>query len=209
MRKNVLLAILAFIILAACAFPASLMSPTTVPVAVDVPTVVLAATDTPIPTATSAPTDTPVPTVPPTVTPTLIILPQQWNGVYRQAGVGSIPISIIIEKMRGDSFTGKMIWVGTGKYRGATTVMSGEFVKDFGDATEQAKWGEHPDYSDGDRSGTWLKWTETGFVQGRGYTLGGWYYGHIGENGTMVGIYFLNEEITSFASSDTWELNLK
>ena len=209
MKKNVLLVILVFIILAACAFPASLASPTTIPIAADVPAANPTATDAPIPTTTSAPTDTPIPTVPPTVTPTLVVLPQQWSGIYRQTGVGSIPISIIIEKMHGDSFSGKMVWMGTGKFRGATTVISGEFVKDFGDAVEQAKWGEHQDYSDGDRNGAWLKWTETGFVQGRGYTLGGWYYGHIREDGTMVGIYFLNDEITSYASSDTWKLDLK
>ncbi|MBI3172767.1 MAG: hypothetical protein HYZ25_03540 [Chloroflexi bacterium] len=138
----------------------------------------------------------------------MVVLPQQWNGAYHQTGVGTIPIIVIIEKVNGDQFTGKMVWVGTNKYRGATTVISGEFATDFGDAAEQAMWGKHPDYT-GSLDGTWLKWTETGFVQGGGYTLGGWYYGHIREDGSMMGIYYLNAEITSLASSDYWELKLK
>jgi hypothetical protein len=80
-------------------------------------------------------------------------------------------------------------------------------VTDFGNAEEQAKWGKHPDFQSGDRSGTWIKWTETGFVQGSGYTLGGWYYGHIGSDGAMTGIYFLNDKISSLAT-DSWKIKL-
>jgi hypothetical protein len=111
--------------------------------------------------------------------------------------------------MSGNSFTGKMIWAGTSKFRGATTKISGQYVKDFGDVMEQAKWGNHPDYKNGDRNGVWIKWTEDGFVKGGGYTLGGWYYGHIQDARTMVGIYYLNEDIISFAKSDSWELSKK
>jgi len=109
--------------------------------------------------------------------------------------------------MTGKTFTGKMVWSGTDNYRGAITAISGEFVADFGDAEEQAKWNKHPDYQNGDRDGTWIKWTETGFVQGSGYTLGGWYYGHIGSDGVMTGIYFLNDKISSLAT-DSWKLKL-
>ncbi len=163
--------------------------------------------DTPAPAATPTVTETPAPIATPTVTPTLIILPQQWNGAYTQAGIGKLRITIIIEEMKGGTFSGKMFWAGADNFRGAVTKISGEFVTDFGDAKEQAKWGNLPDYKDGDRSGTWIKWTETGFVDGGGYTLGGWYYGHIQDDRTMVGIYYLNDEITSFASSDFWELS--
>jgi hypothetical protein len=211
MKKHLLFAVVVLVLLTAC-MTVSLGSPTAVPPApADTPVIVPPApiiADTPIPTTIPLPTETAIPTTPPTVTPTLVILPQQWNGVYRQAGVGSIPISIIIEKMKGNTFTGKMIWTGKGNIRGATTIIEGEFVTDFGDAVEQAKWGKHPDYT-GVLEGPWIKWTETGFVQGRGYTLGGWYYGHIREDGSMAGIYFLNDEITSFSSSDFWELETR
>lgn len=213
MKKHLLFAVAALVFMTAC-MSVSFGSPTPIPPPlVDTPIVVLppsqVVADTPIPPSpVPLPTETPIPTLPPTATPTLVILPQTWSGVYRQAGVGSIPISIIIEELRGNAFTGKMIWTGKGNIRGATTVIEGEFVTDFGDAMEQAKWGKHPDYT-GLLEGTWIKWTETGFVQGRGYTLGGWYYGHIGEDGTMTGIYFLNDEITSFSSSDFWELEAR
>lgn len=210
MKKSILFALAVFVLLTAC-MTVSLGAPTTVPAIVDAPIQPAnpTASDTPSPSATPLPTNTLVPTaLPPTVTPTLTILPQQWNGIYRQTGIGSISIIIIIEKIKGNFFTGKMVWTGKGKFRGATTIISGEFVTDFGDAVEQAKWGKHPDYT-GDLNGVWLKWTETGFVQGRGYTLGGWYYGHIDEDNSMTGIYFLNKDISSFASSDFWKLELK
>jgi hypothetical protein len=198
MNKKILFIVLAASILAmACSLLFS-PAPTATPLP---PPTVPPATPTPIPSATSVPTDTPVP--PPT--PTLVILPQQWNGTYDQAGIGKIIITILIEKMEGDTFSGKMFWTGTANFRGAITRISGQFVSDFGDAQEQAKWGNHPDYRDGDRSGGWIKWTETDFVNGGGYTLGGWYYGHILKN-KMTGIYYLNDKINSFASSDFWEL---
>ena len=164
---------------------------------------------TPLPANTFPPafTETPVPVTTPTITPTLIILPQQWNGSYKQAGFDTVPISIVIERKDGNSLTGKMVWGGSSSSRGAITAISGEFLTDFGDEKEQAKWGKHPDYQNGDRNGTWLKWTETGFISGSDYRLGGWYYGHIGSDGAMVGLYFLNDEITSLAN-DSWKLKL-
>ena len=154
-----------------------------------------------------AATDTPAPQTTPTITPTLIILPQQWNGTYRQAGFNSTPISILLEKLNGQIFTGKMVWTGGTNYRGAITVIEGEFVTDFSDATEESKWNKHPDYQNGERDGVWIKWTETKFVSGGGYTLGGWYYGHIGKDGSMTGIYFLNDQVSSYAN-DSWKLKL-
>ncbi|HNB85163.1 MAG TPA: protein kinase [Anaerolineales bacterium] len=169
----------------------------------EVPTATLEIEDTP----TAKPSDTPIPQVTPTNTAVPILLPQQWNGTYRQAGFNSTPISIVIEKMNGQTFTGKMVWTGGTNYRGAITVIEGEFVTDFGDATEQAKWNKHLDYQNGDRDGIWIKWTETKFVSGGGYTLGGWYYGHVGKDGSMTGIYFLNDQASSYAN-DSWKLKL-
>jgi len=206
MKKHILLAVVVFLLMNAC-MAVSLGAPAAPPPTdAPPPPAQPVVADTPVPSPTPAPTDTPIPTdLPPTVTATLVILPQQWNGAYHQTGVGTIPISIIIEKMKGNQFSGKMVWTGKGNFRGATTVIEGEFITDFGDASEQAMWGKHPDYN-GSLEGNWIKWTETGFVQGRGYTLGGWYYGHIREDGTMMGIYFLNAEINSYANGDYWEI---
>jgi hypothetical protein len=201
MNNKVLFFLAAISILTlACAalFPAAAPTITPVPPTITIPP----PTDTPIPTATTAPTETPIP-VP---TPTLIILPQQWNGFYYQAGIGKLTITIILEDMKGDTFTGKMFWSGTSNFRGAITRIEGQYVTDFGDAKEQAMWGNVPDYRDGDRSGAWIKWTETTFVNGGGFTLGGWYYGHVRDEDTMTGIYYLNDKINSFSSSDYWEL---
>jgi hypothetical protein len=159
------------------------------------------------PTETPQPTETPAPLDTPTAATTPIIFPQQWNGIYRQTGFDSTSISILLEDLNGLTFTGRMVWTGGTNYRGAITKISGEYVTDFSDAKEQAKWEKHPDYANGDRDGTWIKWTETGFIAGGGYTLGGWYYGHIGSDGSMTGIYFLNDQITSLAT-DSWKLKL-
>ncbi len=200
MNNRVLFSMLVVSVLTmACAllFPAPAPTATAV-----IPPTIPPATATLAPTATAIPTDTPIPLP----TPTLIIVPQQWNGTYAQAGIGKLRITIILDKLKESTFTGKMLWTGTDNFRGAMTAISGEFVTDFGDAEEQALWGNHPDYKNGDRSGAWIKWTETTFLNGGGYTLGGWYYGHIQDGDSMTGIYYLNEKVTSFASSDFWEL---
>ncbi len=200
-----------FVLCVGCWFTYSFVRPMLIkPTEEVIPTPLISVTTPPAeentPTA-SVPTDTPAPATTPTITPTLVILPQQWNGTYKQAGFDSTPISVLLEKLNGLTFTGRMVWTGGTNYRGAITAIEGEYVTDFGDAEEQAKWNKHPDYASGDRSGTWLKWTETKFVAGGGYTLGGWYYGHIGSDGAMVGIYFLNDQLSSLAN-DLWKLKL-
>jgi hypothetical protein len=214
MKKQILFAFVVFLLMTACMAVSFGASPAT-PSAMDtpVPPVNPVVADKVLPTESPQPIDIPTlmasPTsLPPTVAATAITAPQTWAGIYKQTGVGSIPISIIIEKVKGNTFTGKMVWSGKGNFRGATTTISGEFVTSFGDEKDLSKWKEHPDYT-GEFSGSWIKWTETGFVQGRGYTLGGWYYGHIREDGSMAGIYFLNDEATSYASSDFWKLEIK
>ena len=44
----------------------------------------------------------------------------------------------------------------------------------------------------GDRSGSWLIFTETRVLHDNGGALqvNDWFYAHIRENGTMVGVYF-------------------
>ena len=186
-----------------------MVAPPPPPVAVDtpVPAATPVAADTPVPTVIPAATDTPVPTTAPAIAPTVIILPQQWNGIYVQSGYGNVKISLVIEAVKGDTFSGKMIWQSIKNGRGAITKMNGMFVKDFGDTTEQSKWGFNPDFKNGDKSGTWLKWTETDMIQGSNYTLNGWYYAHIRTDGTMVGIYFFSAS-ASKPASDSYTLTL-
>ena len=103
-------------------------------------------------------------------------------------------LTFLIEKVDGSTFTGKMIWQSFLRYRGAILRMNGEFVTDFGDETEQTKWNNLEDYRTGETGGTWLKWTETEYIDGHEHmTLNGWYYGHIRDDGkTLVVVYFFN-----------------
>jgi hypothetical protein len=178
-------------------------------------------TSTPQPTYTPLPTYTPFPTdevIPPTgeLTPMVVtlptvapsILPQEWKGLYNQAGYGRVGISLVIEEIEGNSFKGRMLWMQTQWYRLTINRMNGEYVQDFGDAFEQARWSHHPDYSDSDKSGTWLKWTETEMISGKSmFTMNGWYYAHIRTDGTLIGIYYFNATEKTPAA-DTYELRL-
>jgi hypothetical protein len=124
----------------------------------------------------------------------LVLLPQQWNGVYTYPTSGQTQnLSLLIEKMKGTTFTGKMIWQSFGRSKGAMLKMNGEYITDFGDQVEQAKWKNLEDYNEVDKSGTWLKWTETEVISGGNYTTNGWYYAHIRKDGTMVAVYFYND----------------
>lgn len=164
--------------------------------------------DTPLPPPTSPPTDTatPLPTDTPTPSPTPVLmpvptiigLPQQWNGTYTYSGsIGATQhLNLLIEKVDGNTFSGKMIWQSFSKYKGAILKMNGKFITDFGDEKEQIKWSNLDDYTREDKSGYWLKWTETEIIDGANYTVNGWYYAHIRTDGTMVAVYFFNDRET-------------
>jgi hypothetical protein len=125
----------------------------------------------------------------------MIAAPQQWNGTYTYPSSGAKQnISLLIEKVKGTTFTGKMVWVAFSRYRGAILKVNGEFVSDFGDQAEQAKWSELSDYQDGIKTGAYLKWTETEIIEGRNYTVNGWYYAHMREDDTMVAVYFPSKD---------------
>ncbi len=161
-------------------------------------------------TNTSAPTNTPtaVLTTIPLATPEKIPLPQQWNGWLSYGSEGTQNLSFIIDRVEGTAFYGKMVWQSFGKRaKGATLLMHGEYISDFGDSWEQNKWSYHEDYKKGDRSGTWLKWTETEIIEGANYTVNGWYYAHIRENGTMKVIYFYSADAT-IPSNDIFTFTL-
>jgi len=185
--------------------------PTPVP-----PAVVIPPAQVPLPTYTPFPTYTVV--APPPVQPTIVVvpptapvtLPQEWTGLYNQTSVGKVGISLLIERINGNSFTGRMLWLPTKWYNLTITKMNGEYIQDFGDTFEQGRWSKHPDFNPNAISdGTWLKWTETEMISGNStFTMNGWYYAHIQSNGKMVGIYYFNATETKPAA-DSYELKLK
>lgn len=189
MKKIFISALLILFAQVACGLPAPTAAPQ-VQIATEAPVEAPTATTAPaeVPTATVAP----VATEPPTVAPTAvaIILPQQWNGSFSGAGMVSQNTSLVIEEVDGNSLKGKMTWVATGGVRSVITNVEGEFVTDF--SAEENRWNSHDDYKKGDKSGVWLKWTETSFVSGTDAILGGWYYGHA-VDGKMSVIMFAND----------------
>jgi hypothetical protein len=153
-------------------------------------------TYTPEPTSTAIPSPTPTPTLEPTAIPTEVVLPQEWNGTVDETPKWTTGIIFRIEKMNGTKFTGRTFWTNTSGY---TTIlkMNGEYVTDFGNEVEQARWNNLEDYKNEDKSGTWLKWTETEVIDGYASSgLNGWYYAHIREDGEMVAVFFFNDKET-------------
>ncbi|MFZ1043315.1 MAG: hypothetical protein WCA79_14690 [Anaerolineales bacterium] len=208
MKKIFVIAILMMVILSACgtSAPTAAPAPTTAPVvaqATTAPTITALPTEVPAATPTSAPTMAASPTEVPAVTATLaptsaptgsvaITAPQEWDGYYRQAKSGhSLDIQLFIKKITGTTFTGTMWW----RYYAQTsteTKVQGDIITDVASATEQNRWAFNPDFNT-DKSGTWLRWTETDYLVGTGYQgLNGWYYAHIRSDGQLLGIYFGN-----------------
>jgi len=136
----------------------------------------------------------------------MVLVPQQWNGSYTYPTGQKQHLSFLIEKVKDTKFTGKMIWQSFGNIKGAILKMNGEYITDFGDGSELTRWNNLPDYQDGIKTGTWLKWTETEVISGSNYTTNGWYYAHIREDGTMVAVYFYNkDELVADVGSFTFQ----
>ncbi|MBI5954966.1 MAG: hypothetical protein HY865_25185 [Chloroflexi bacterium] len=193
MKKSIQSAFLVFVmlvvLLSGCAPASTPVPPTATPSPIP-------PTFTPEPTATPIPSPTPTPTLEPTAVPTMVVLPQEWNGTVEQTPKWTIGIIFLMEKMDGNAFTGRTFWTNTSGY---TTIlkMNGEYVTDFGDEVEQARWNNLEDYKNGDRNGAWLKWTETEVIDGYADSgLNGWFYAHIREDGDMVAVFFYNEKET-------------
>lgn len=202
MKKYLIVAFILIIVLSACGTSApatEVVAPTSAPTAAEAPT----ATEAPLPTETPAPTETAVP-----VTATAVELPQKWSGVYHDEYGRAVLINVLIAKMEGLSFTGSMYWAPLGNFKGALSAMNGEFITDIDTATEQNRWRLHKDFKNEDKSGTWLRFTETDILDGCCLTMGGWYYAHIRSDGTLVGIYFYNSTDSQPANA-TFELKLK
>ena len=216
MKRIFVIAILMMVVLSACgtsapaAAPASTiapvvaqatMAPTTAPA---IPTEVPAATPT-----TAPPTQIPAATAAsaPTGAVPAIIAGQQWFGYDRQAESGhSLTVQLFIKTVTDTSFTGTMWWHYYSQ-PSTETKIHGDIITDITSATEQNRWAFIKDFNT-DKSGTWLRWTETDFLVGSGYqALGGWYYVHLRSDGHLVGIYFENAKNPN-PEADTYDLTL-
>jgi hypothetical protein len=121
-----------------------------------------------------------------------IAVNQNWSGTFLWNGYKNT-VNLIIQKINGLSFTGAQAWSAT-QCR-VTERIQGDIIQDVTSATEQNRWTLHPDYQSGDKSGTWLRWTETENIGGgRCYLTisGDWYYAHIKSNGHLIAIHFTN-----------------
>jgi hypothetical protein len=181
MEKIFVLAILLMVAVSACGSPAP--APTITPqptaTATKVPTATEASTATPTiepPTATMKPTST--------IVATDFIAPgQQWRGAFKSMLYRDQYMSLLIDEMDGSSFIGKIVWTGGGVKNYMTNAV-GEIVTDFSKDENRLK--HHPDYKSGDRSGGWLKWTQTKAMT-TNTRLGIWYYAHVvGEKMTVI-----------------------
>lgn len=158
----------------------------------------------PVATETSAPT-----AIPPTIqaTPFPLAL-SQWSGTFRWFGSVN-PVTLVIQKVNGTSFTGAMYWTFT-QCR-VTERVEGEIIQDITSATEQDRWAHHPDFQDGDLSGTWLRWTQSQSIGATRCYLniaGDWWYAHITSNEHMIGIHFTNSTNTQPDRDATFDFTL-
>jgi len=168
------------------------------------PTLASLSTQSPLPTFTPYPTA--VVAVPPTAQATPIpFTPSQWNGKFRWFGSLN-PVTFVIQEVNGSSFTGAMYWTFT-QCR-ITERVEGEIYQDITTAPEQNRWALHPDFQSGDKSGTWLRWTQNESIGATRCYLtisGDWWYAHIGSNGHMTGIHFTNSTNTEPDTGATFD----
>lgn len=168
----------------------------------------------PAPTPTLLPTHTPYPTITveqptqtveqPTQAVTVVDSPtaqppassfsvSQWSGSFLEPWGARVGMNLVVLKIKNTSFTGKMSW-NFGDCA-ALMALNGEIITDVSAATEQNRWALHPDFQSGDKGGTWLRWTQT---ENQGnpkcyVNTGDWWYGHIGSNGHLIAIRFMND----------------
>jgi hypothetical protein len=194
--KRSLILTLSLIFVLACSISMG-AKPTAIPPVAPPPAQVPLPTYTPYPTYTVEAPPLVQPTIPPTAQATPFPLAQtQWNGTFRWFGSLN-PVSFIIQKVNGSSFTGAMYW--TFDICKVTERTEGDIIYDITTATEQNRWALHPDFQSGDKVGTWLRWTQNESIGATKCYLtisGDWWYAHISSNGHMTGIHFTNSTNT-------------
>jgi hypothetical protein len=138
---------------------------------------------TPTTSATATSTQA-APTIPPT-SPTTVAAGKKWSGQANQYNYGKYQMNLTIASVQGSNFAGTINWPSFT----TTTKMSGTMVTDFGDATEKQRWHYVPGYDKG-AAGTYVKFTETDYVQGSGVELHDVYYALVQPDGTFQGVWF-------------------
>lgn len=161
---------------------------------------VVQATYTALPTYTPYPTDAAVVAASPTTaaptsapqSPAVNFTVSQWSGTLLQPWGSRINMTLIVLKVNGNTFSGKMSW----RISECTALMAlkGEIITDINTASEQNRWSQHPDFSS-DKGGAWLKWTQT---ENQGdpncyINSGDWWYAHVGSNNHLTAIRFMND----------------
>ena len=137
------------------------------------------------------PTRTPTitPTITPTPTATLTPIPslQEWKGTLTDVGQKGYPFVLYIDAKVIGGITGRTAYPDID----AMAEVTGYYVDNF-TLDDFPKWSQIADFKNGDRSGSWLIFTETRVLHDNGGALqvNDWFYAHIRENGTMVGVYF-------------------
>ncbi|MBV6397383.1 MAG: hypothetical protein HFACDABA_02997 [Anaerolineales bacterium] len=125
--------------------------------------------------------------------PAVNLVDTSWFGRFRWFGSLN-PVTFVIQKVNGDKFEGIMAWTFT-QCR-ITEAVDGDIFTDINAAPEQNRWAYHPDFASGDKSGTWLRWTQNESIGGTKCYLtisGDWWYAHINSAGHMTGIHFTND----------------
>lgn len=146
----------------------------------------LAACGSPAAPTTSATT---APTTPP-ASPTTVAAGKKWAGQANQYNYGKYQMNLAIASVQGSNFAGTLNWPS---FNNTTTKMSGAIVTNFGDATEKQRWHYVPGYDKG-AAGTYVKFTETDYVQGSGVELHDVYYALIQPDGAFQGVWFKPDE---------------
>ena len=212
MKKLFVIAVMMMVVQFACGAPA----PTAAPAPTTAP-VIAQATTAPTTAPTMAPTTAPTMAASPTemqATPTAqsssvaIAASQNWNGKVNRQGY-SYPVALAIVKVKGSSFSGVMVW--SAPQCRVTTSVKGDIIQDITSATEQNRWALHADFQSGDKSGTWLRWTQIESIGSTVCYLGSmndWWYAHIASNGNMTGIHFENSTDANPDSSVTFDFTL-
>jgi len=184
---------LAMVFILACSFGSA--PQTTQPPVVEQPTYTPLPTYTPYPVeGAQQPTQTQaaVAASPVPAAPQVNLLNTSWFGRFRWFGSLN-PVTFIIEKVTGDKFKGAMYWTFTECK--VNERVDGDIYTDISAAPEQNRWAQHPDFVSGDKSGTWLRWTQNEAFGGTRCYLtisGDWWYAHINSQGHMTGIHFTN-----------------
>jgi hypothetical protein len=101
-------------------------------------------------------------------------------------GASAYSMELSIESIDGPTFTGLPLWRELGN---SVTTVEGEIVTDFSDVTERSRWDLLEGFSE-DAGTACAEFTEGPEIQGDRVDDGGTYYGCVGPEGTMAGVWF-------------------